>query len=136
MMRHAVLVDTGVLYALVARSDQYHVRAQEEQQYITAERRELVVLYPVLTETYRLISQRVPLGAAHQWLRSITGSTTLHDPLDGDYRQSVLLVQRFQDQTLSLVDAMLAVVSERLDVPVWSYDHHMDVLGVQRWVPE
>ena len=135
-MRRAVLVDSGVLYALVARSDQHYARAQAEQQHFTAERRELVVLYPVLTETYRLISQHAPLRDAHHWLRSVSGSATLHNPLDEDYLQAVQLVQRYQDQAISLVDAILAVVSPRLDIPVWSYDHHVDILRVPRWIPD
>jgi predicted nucleic acid-binding protein len=112
MMRHAVLVDSGVLYALVARSDQHHVRAQEEQQHVTAEQCQLVVPYPALTETYGLISQRAPLTAAQHWLRSVTGSATLHNPLDEDWLHAVQLVLRYPDQLISLVDAMPAVVSE------------------------
>jgi predicted nucleic acid-binding protein len=37
------------------------------------------------------------------------------------------------DQDISLFDAITHVVSERLHVPVWSYDHHFDVLRTRRW---
>lgn len=39
-------------------------------------------------------------------------------------------------RSFSLADAILAVMSTQTDAAVWSYDHHMDVLGVRRWLPE
>jgi len=39
----------------------------------------------------------------------------------------------YTDQPLSLVDAVLAVVSSRLASPVWTFDHHFDVLRAEVW---
>ncbi len=40
---------------------------------------------------------------------------------------------RYQDQDLSLFDAIAAVVSERLSLPVWTYDYHFEVMRVEVW---
>ena len=40
---------------------------------------------------------------------------------------------RYRDQDLSLFDAIAAVVSERLSLPVWTYDHHFDVIRADVW---
>jgi predicted nucleic acid-binding protein len=40
---------------------------------------------------------------------------------------------RYRDQAISLYDLTLAVLAEELDLPVWSYDRHFDLLGVATW---
>ncbi len=32
-----------------------------------------------------------------------------------------------------LVDATLAVLSDRLELPVWTYDFHFDVMQIDMW---
>jgi predicted nucleic acid-binding protein len=32
-----------------------------------------------------------------------------------------------------LVDAVIAEVADRLDAPVWTFDHHFDVMGANVW---
>ena len=54
-MRHAVLADTGPLYALADTSDQHHQRACRQLEQLNKESRRVVVSFPVLAETYTLI---------------------------------------------------------------------------------
>jgi predicted nucleic acid-binding protein len=56
------------------------------------------------------------------------------NPLEEDYLQAAHRVRTYHDQPLTLVDAVLTVLSERLGLPVWSYDYHFDLLRVPRWL--
>lgn len=40
---------------------------------------------------------------------------------------------RFPDQRITLCDAVTAVLSKRLILPVWTYDYHFDVMQVPVW---
>lgn len=135
-MSQAILADTNVPYALATPSDQYYQQARSEHAYTVAHRITIVVPSPVLFETYNLILRRVVLSVAHQWLDEVALVTQFLVVSDNDIREAIALVKQFADQPLSLVDGILAILSERLDIAVWSYDHHLDVLGVRRWVPE
>jgi predicted nucleic acid-binding protein len=57
----------------------------------------------------------------------------LVNPSSGDYQRAADRVQRFQDQAISLFDAVLAVLAETLDLPVWTFDHQFDVMRVAVW---
>jgi predicted nucleic acid-binding protein len=42
-------------------------------------------------------------------------------------------VGRYRDQPISLFDAVLAVLARDADVPVWTYDHHFDLMKIAVW---
>jgi predicted nucleic acid-binding protein len=46
---------------------------------------------------------------------------------------AVKKVSRYPDQKITLVDAIVAVLSEKMNLPVWSYDYHFDVMGIPVW---
>jgi len=52
-----------------------------------------------------------------------------------DYQDAsvTILPYRNQDISLSLFDAVLAAMSDRLEAPVWTFDHHFDVMRVDVW---
>jgi predicted nucleic acid-binding protein len=129
----AVLVDTGPLYALAVPSDEHHLVAQRDSQRLRQQQVDVVVAYPVLLETYRLLLRRVPLVTAHSWLRQVTTTTSLLNPRAEDYLEAIERVRRYHDQSLTLVDALIAILSEDSRTPVWAYDHHFDILRVDRW---
>ena len=37
------------------------------------------------------------------------------------------------DQPITMFDAVLAELAEHLGLPVWTYDHHFDVMEVPVW---
>jgi uncharacterized protein len=39
----------------------------------------------------------------------------------------------YPDQLLTMFDSVLAVLSERLDCPIWTYDYHFDVVQARVW---
>jgi predicted nucleic acid-binding protein len=132
-MNRLVLADTGPLYALADPSDQYHLRAQTQQDRISATKRFVAVAYPTLTESYTLVLRRLGTVYAHQWLEQVMDATMLINPEPGDYVRAATLLVNFPDQSITLFDAVVATLSERLQVAVWTYDRGFDLLGIKRW---
>ncbi|HVC35617.1 MAG TPA: PIN domain-containing protein [Chloroflexota bacterium] len=132
-MRQAVVVDTGPLYAAIDRDDQYHVQAQAQIQRLNHQGLTIIILQSTLLEAYSLTLYRLGVKAAHRWLVEISSGALLVNPTTEDYQQAQQILLTFHDQSLSLFDAVLAAVSRRLETPIWSYDHHFDVLRVEVW---
>lgn len=128
-----VLADAGPLYAIAVRSDQYHDRALRAMERLHGDKVEIAVLYPILLETYSLILRRSRIPVALSWLDQMTESVTLIDPFSDEYRQATERIHRFSDQPITLFDALIAVMSERRELPVWTFDHHLDILGANVW---
>lgn len=128
-----VLADAGPLYAFAVRSDQYHDRAIREMDRLNGDRVEIVVPYPVLFETYSLILRRSRVPVALSWLGQMTASVTLVNPTFEEYRLATERVHRYPDQPITLFDALIAAMSGRRGLPVWTFDHHLDILGANVW---
>lgn len=129
------MADTGPLYSLIDRSDEHHLRARDEFESIMNTGISLTVIVPVVQETHRLLMQRIGLHVASPWLHEINASTVIVATNLDDYWQACSRLTQYPDQRISVGDALLSIVSERLQSPVWTYDHHFDVLGAQRWYP-
>jgi predicted nucleic acid-binding protein len=129
----AVLADTGPLYAAVDPDDQYHERAQTQLRALEDEGLSVVIAYPILLEAYTLILYRLGHPATSRWLEDVRAGTSLLNPTPQDYRDAMVLVSRFPDQSISLFDATLATLSSRFGLPVWTYDHHFDAMQAAVW---
>lgn len=129
----AVLADTGPLLALTVRQDQYHQRALEERRRLQKENRSVVVVYPTFYETYSLLLRYVKPSAAHGWRRQLAQNLGHLTPTTTDYEAAARKVERYSDQALSLFDGMVAVLSERLEVPIWTFDADFDVMRADVW---
>jgi len=132
-MTAIVLADTGLLYAMVDPSDQFHRRAQREAARLQRDRVEVAVPYPILFEAYTLIMRRLGLAIGHRWLRQMRGGAGLINPTPLDYEEAFRVATQFADQQLSLFDTVLAVLSKRLGLPVWTFDHHLELVGAVAW---
>jgi predicted nucleic acid-binding protein len=131
-VRPAVLADTGPLYAAADPDDAHHKRARRELRRLADDNHEIVVAYPTLLEAYTLVLFRLGENAALRWLADMAGAG-LVNPSAEDYRHSVVRVQALKDQSITLFDALVATLSERLGLEVWTYDHHFDVMRVAVW---
>lgn len=129
----AILADTGPIYAAAIASDQYHARAQEEMGRISRAALPVFALYPTVTEAYSLVLRRVTPATAHAWVNDLLARVSLLNPTAEDYHAAVRLVQRYEDQELSLFDALVAVVSGQLEVAVWTFDRDFDTMRVPVW---
>ncbi len=129
----AALADTGPLFALIDPDDEHHGRAGRELSGISEDGRELVVAFPIMVEAYKLILRGLGIRAAHRWLGEVERKAVLYNPAPEDFRNASMRVRRYADQALTLEDALLAILAEKLDLPVWTFDHHFDVMGVRVW---
>jgi len=129
----AVLADTGPLYALSDPSDQYHRRAHQQMARLGVEGYLVAVTYPTISETYTLVLRRLGANYAHGWIEQLMDGVVAVNPEPGDYQQAILQVLRYPDQVITLFDALVAVLAEKMGQPVWSYDHHFDLMRSVRW---
>lgn len=132
-MRDVVLADTGPLYAAVDSNDSFHDRSLEDQEWLEAGNIEVAVSYATLQEAYVLVLRKLGNVRARFLPEDLIQAAILIAPVKQDYEKAILRVLRYPDQDISLADAVNGEICDRLGVPVWTYDHHFDVMGVQVW---
>ncbi len=131
-MKRAVLADAGPLFAAVDPSDKLHKRAVQELKDFARNNVAIIVPSSAVLETYTLVLRKLGAGVAHRWLNEVSSGTLLN-PSTEDYHQAFLKVVTFPDQKITLFDAVVAILATRLGTPVWTYDHHFDVMRVPVW---
>jgi uncharacterized protein len=128
-----VVTDTGPLYAAYDPSDRYHRQATGEVQRLGNENLIAIVPYPVFLETHSLILKRLGIQIGLRFIQEISSGAELIHPTSADYELAVQILQRLPDQAITLFDATSAALSQRLNLSVWTYDFHFDVMGVDVW---
>jgi predicted nucleic acid-binding protein len=66
-------------------------------------------------------------------LTDLAQGAALINPTPEDYHQAVTRTLSLSDQPISLFDSLVGVLATRLDVEVWTYDHHFDLMRVPVW---
>ncbi len=132
-MSQTILADTGPLYAAIDHHDRHHKRAVSELRRIARENWEVSVAYPILLEAYSLSLYRLGRETAATFLAEVLLRGTLINPSPEDYLAAATKLAAFPDQSITLVDATLAVLATRLSIQVWTYDHHFDVMRTKVW---
>jgi predicted nucleic acid-binding protein len=79
------------------------------------------------------VLRRLGKKTAANWLNDVLTGTALLNPTPEDYHAAIKRVLAFPDQPITLFDATLAVMSRRLDVEIWTYDHHFDIMQAAVW---
>ena len=128
-----VLADTGPLYAARDSTDGKHLQAQRDLQRLQREHLAVTVPYPIVLECYSLLQRRLGLRSDQAWLDEILAGTSLINPTSDDYVEAARRIRVMADQPLTLFDGLLASLSMRLALPIWTYDHHFDLLRVAVW---
>jgi len=129
----AILADTTPLYGAIDTSDQFHARAQAEIQRIAKEKLIVVVSFPVYIETYSLLLYRLGFEQANRFSQNCLESANLLNPTEEQYLKAIKKVQQFPDQTITIVDALTAILADELNIPVWTYDYHFNVMKISVW---
>ena len=132
-MRGIVLADTGPLYAARAPNDTNHGRAHDELARLRAQNLKVVVPYPILLESYSLVMRKLGNTEAHALLAEVTSTSILTNAMEDDYKDATVTILPYRNQDLTLFDTVLAAMSDRLEAPVWTFDHHFDVMRVSVW---
>ena len=132
-MRGVILADTGPLYAAADPTDFMHERSIREQDMLEARSLKAAVSYATLQEAYGLVLRKLSPSQAQIFLRSLLRTTLFIVPAEQDHKKAVGRVLRYPDQDISIADAVNAEISARLQIPIWTYDHHFDVMGSNVW---
>jgi predicted nucleic acid-binding protein len=129
----AVLADTGPLYALADPSDQFHSRAQRELDAIIDRNQTVLVIFPVLCEAHTLVLRRLGGKYAAGWLDELLAGSQPVIPEAKDYLEATAVLRKFSDHPITLVDALLARLTRRLEAPVWTFDRHFATMRTDVW---
>lgn len=106
----ALLLDTGIIYALADADDAWHVRARD---LIAGRRDVLIVPAPVIPEAAYLIRSRLGAAAELAFARSLAaGELAVQDLTPADWQRSAAILVRYP--ALGLVDASVVAIGERL----------------------
>lgn len=132
-MSGAVLADTGPLYALADPSDQYHDRAHRELETIVSRNNSVLVVFPVLCEAHTLVLRRLGGRYAAGWLSEMLSGTLPVNPETNDYLDATVGLRKYSDHPITLVDALLARLTRRLEAPVWTFDRHFATMRTRVW---
>ncbi len=110
----ALVIDTGVLYAMLDSRDNDHSRCSE---LLATTRETRVVPAPVLPEVDWLCN-RSPAGRFSEVLDQVeSGAIEIEDPVGSDYRRARQLVTTYADLRVGFVDAAVLAIVERLREP-------------------
>jgi predicted nucleic acid-binding protein len=129
---HAVLADTGPLFAAADEGDSNHETAVRQTHKLERDGRIVLIPYPILLEAYSLVLKRFGSQSALRWLENAV-EASLINPSPEDYSIACAIVRALSDQDISLVDATVATLATRMKIEVWTYDHHFDVMRVPVW---
>jgi predicted nucleic acid-binding protein len=106
----ALLVDTGVLYALADEDDDWHVPARD---YLRRAREVLLVPVSVVPEVAYLLRARIGVAAEQAFVDSLArGELAIENLSPVDVQRSAALMRQYR--AIGFVDASVVAVAERL----------------------
>ena len=130
-----LLIDTGAIYAFVARADEHHLGAREFIRDVIARDSIFVLLDLVFAESMSLLKARQGAGVAIRAGRELRRNRLYQwTPLglEGE-RDTWAAFQRYADQDWSYTDCALLVVAQQLKIPdIFAFDEHFDQMPYVR----
>jgi predicted nucleic acid-binding protein len=109
-----ILVDTGPLYAMADRDDDWHSRVVR---FLRRTRDELVVPVAVLPEAAYLLAAHLGPEAEQKLVRSVVnGEMALEELTLQDLRRTLELIKRYASARIGFVDAAVVATAERLRI--------------------
>jgi predicted nucleic acid-binding protein len=110
----AILVDTGPLYAMADRDDDWHSRVVR---FLGRSRDELIVPVAVLPEAAYLLAAHLGPDAEGKLVRSVVnGEMGLAELTTRDMRRALELLERYAAARIGFVDATVVATAERLKI--------------------
>ena len=110
----AILVDTGPLYAMADRDDDWHQRVVR---FLRGCRDELIIPVAVLPEVGYLLAAHLGPKAEQKLVRSVvTGEMSVEELTPQDLRRVLELVERYEAARIGFVDASVVATAERLKI--------------------
>jgi predicted nucleic acid-binding protein len=109
-----VIVDTGVLIALVDRNDRHHRAAAA----IFTLPEPKILPEPVIVEADWSIETNLGVDVEVAFLRGLDGGQFAIEPTRrADRERAVQLIEQYRDARIGYVDAIVAAIAERLGDP-------------------
>ncbi len=109
-----ILVDTGPLYAMADRDDDWHLRVVR---FLERSRDELVIPVTVLPEAAYLLAAHLGPEAERKLVQSVVnGEMAMEELTIQDLRRTSELLRRYEDARIGLVDATVVAIAERLKI--------------------
>ncbi|PIG92182.1 hypothetical protein [Gloeocapsopsis sp. IPPAS B-1203] len=92
-----------------------------------------MIPYPIFLKTHSLILKRLGIQIGFRNIQEISVGTEQLQPAFEDCQMATQIIQRYPDQAITLFDATIAAISQRLRVPIWTYDFHFDAINSMVW---
>ncbi|GHU19061.1 pilus biogenesis protein [Betaproteobacteria bacterium] len=113
-MNRMILADSGFWIALGNRRDRHHATALAAAKRWSGEG--FVTTWPVLTEVTHLLTARVGVNQALEFIDSIAqGAANVPIPPDDALTRASYLMRRYRDLPMDLADASLVILAEQLE---------------------
>jgi predicted nucleic acid-binding protein len=129
-----ILADTSGLYSLLNRRDEHYTEAMSF--YSSLPRRtEMIVIEYILLETMTLLRARGFSQLAVQFRETLPTSQifTLRYSTPELEQATFDIFRRYSDKAWSYADCALLAAANRLNTSqIFSFDHHIDQMGLQR----
>lgn len=111
----ALILDTGVVYAAMDRSDKFHADCRR---LIDGSQELRVIPAPTLPELDYLLSERLGTGAMLALLRDIESNVFVVEDLEfEDFARVRVLMDTYADLRVGFVDSALLAITERFGEP-------------------
>lgn len=131
----AVLLDSGVLYALTDKRDQYHQSAKNSLIYIQKNKLPIFVTNIVIIEAYRLILNNLGKDNAQKFLKSIlndikNGAMKVERVSEYDEKEGQKYIFEKQGYSLTLTDTINFSVMFRMGIyQMFGFDRDCLIFG-------
>lgn len=113
-MISAVLVDTGILYAMADIDDDWH---KPIKVFLKTTKDILIVPITVLPEICYLLNTHLGHEAERRLISSIIqGELRIEGLTNDDFRRSFQLLETYSDANIGFVDASMVAIAERLNI--------------------
>lgn len=108
----AIIVDSGAVYALYDRDDAFHTRVRRA---VESARETLILPAPALGEIDYLLRSRLGNPALIRFLQDThDGAFKVEAPTPDDLKRCGVLIAKYSNLDLGLVDALVVATAERL----------------------
>lgn len=126
-----ILIDTGPLFALMDRRDQFHQRAVSYAKSIP--RLTMLTTWPCFTEVMYLVGDAIGVsGQLSVWDQVRKHHIVLDSDLRYDIDRMIALMTTYADLPMDLADASLVALAEREKLAaIWTFDKHFHAYRFQ-----
>jgi hypothetical protein len=84
--------------------------------------------FPVLCETHTLVLRRLGGKFSANWLSEILSGSLPMNPEANDHLDACGDLRKYSDHPITVVDSLLARLTGKLGVPVWTFDRHFTTM--------